>query len=242
MQQSTSAVLPALDGASSHGTRTNAAARHLRELIVTGALKPGQRISERSLLEQHSELSRTPLREALKILNHEGLVDLQPNRGAYVTRLSIAQIDAAIELLIGLENIAAPLSCQRISDEEIARVAELHQQMLEAVSRRDLLAYFNINQAIHQHIIDGAHNPVLSRIYRHEALQIRRYRYAGNIEQHRWQHAVDEHEQILATLQSRDGLLLRELLRAHHSRGWAVTRTLLAAELDEPPPGRRRRL
>jgi len=226
----TSHSLPDLDDAS-HGTRTSAAAQRLRDLIVTGALKPGQRISERSLLERHAELSRTPLREALKILDYEGLVQLHPNRGAYVTRLSMDQIDAAIEVLIGLEQMAAPLSCRRIKDQEIAWVAELHQQMLAAVARQDLLVYFTINQTIHQCIIDGAHNPVLSRIYHHEALKIRRYRYAGNIAQQRWQHAIEEHEQILQALARRDGFLLRELLRAHHTNGWTSTRTVLAAEL-----------
>jgi len=217
--------------ANGHGTRTTAAVTRLRELIVTGELKPGQRISERSLLEQHADLSRTPLREALKILDTEGLVELRPNRGAYVTRLSMAQIDAAMEVLIGLENIAATASCARITDAELADIESLHQQMLASFKQRDLLAYFSINQAIHQRIVDGAHNPALSRIYRNEAQQIRRYRYAGNIEQSRWRHAVAEHEQILEALRSRDGLLLRELLRAHHSRGWDVTRALLATEL-----------
>jgi DNA-binding GntR family transcriptional regulator len=238
MQQDPDFLNAATDN-SGHGTRTSAAARRLRELIVTGALKPGQRISERSLLEQHPELSRTPLREALKILDNEGLVDLQPNRGAYVARMTMAQIDAAMEVLIGLENIAAPISCARMTTAEMSRIADLHQIMLDAFAARDLLNYFHINQLIHQRIVDGAHNPALSRIYEHEALQIRRYRYAGNIEEERWRHAVGEHDLILQALQSRDGLLLRELLRAHHSRGWDVTRGLLAAELgpSDPPPG-----
>jgi len=233
----TTSTLAATLDSTSHGTRTNVAAQRLRELIVTGRLKPGQRISERSLLEQHAELSRTPLREALKILDYEGLVQLHPNKGAYVTRLSMSQIDAAIEILIGLEKMAAPLSCLRMKDREIVWVVDLHQQMLAAVTRQDLLAYFTLNQTIHQRIIDGAHNPVLSRLYHHEALKIRRYRYAGNIAQQRWQHAVQEHGQILQALQDRDGSLLCELLRAHHTHGWASTREVLATEFQDAVPG-----
>ncbi|MGB6104838.1 MAG: GntR family transcriptional regulator [Pusillimonas sp.] len=216
----------------SHGKRTATAVTLLRELIVTGGLRPGQRISERSLLEQHADLSRTPLREALKILDSEGLVELRPNRGAFVTRLSMSQIDGAIEVLIGLENIAAMASCQRITGDELDRIEALHEEMLRSFRQKDLLAYFRINQAIHQCIVDGAHNAALSRIYRNEAQQIRRYRYAGNIAAGRWKRAVAEHEQIMDALRRRDGLLLRELLRAHHSKGWEVTRTMLASELE----------
>lgn len=214
-----------------HGTRTAIAAERLRELIITGELKPRQRISERSLLEQYTELSRTPLREALKILATEGLVQLHPNRGAQVAQLSRQQIENAIEVLIGLESIAAPLSCQRITDEEIAAIEALHQKMLRSFDQNDLLGYFAINQAIHQHIIDGAHNPALSRIYHNESRQIRRYRYAGNIEHVRWERAVAEHGIILEALQNRDGLLLRELLRAHHYKGWQVSKKMIAGEL-----------
>ncbi|RTZ41780.1 GntR family transcriptional regulator [Candidimonas sp. SYP-B2681] len=218
-------------GAKSHGTRTLSAVNRLRELIVTGKLKPGQRISERSLLEEEKELSRTPLREALKILGSEGLVEITPNRGAFVTKLSMSHIDSAMEVLIGLENIAATASCARITETELAEIASLHAAMIESAEDGNLLLYFQINQQIHQLIVDGAHNPALSRIYRAESLHIKRYRYVGNIEDTRWRNALAEHGQILEALFRRDGLLLRELLRAHHSKGWEVTRALVEAEL-----------
>lgn len=215
----------------SRGTLTSSAVNRLRELIVSGALKPGQRISERSILEEEKGLSRTPLREALKILGSEGLVEITPNRGAFVTKLSMEHIDSAMEVLIGLENIAAAASCTRITDTELAEIARLHAEMIHSFEQQNLMMYFQINQQIHQLIVDGAHNSALSRIYRAESLHIKRYRYAGNIEHSRWRKAVAEHEQILEALFRRDGLLLRELLRAHHSKGWEVTRNLLKAEL-----------
>lgn len=216
----------------SRGSLTTMAVNRLRDLIVTGELKPGQRISERSILEGQKDLSRTPVREALKILESEGLIQLKPNRGAFITKLSIDHIDAEIELLIGLEGIAAVLSCSRITDAEIAEISRLHQAMIGSFENENLMLYFETNQRIHQLIVDGAHNPALSRIYKAECLHIRRYRYAGNLEHTRWHNATREHEQILAALTNRDGLLLRELLRAHHSNGWAVTRELLRAELS----------
>lgn len=228
MPASSDAVSP--EG-TSRGTRTLYALNRLRELIVTGALRPGQRISERSILEEEKEISRTPLREALKILGSEGLVELTPNRGAFVTKLSMAHIDSAMEVLIGLESIAAPASCARITEAELEEIKRLHAEMTESFRNENLMSYFRINQQIHQLIVDGAHNPALSRIYKTESLHIKRYRYAGNIEHSRWSKAVAEHEQIMEALLRRDGTLLRELLRAHHSKGWDVTRALLAAEL-----------
>ncbi|MES3004193.1 MAG: GntR family transcriptional regulator [Pseudomonadota bacterium] len=209
------------------GTRTVVAARRLRELIVSGALAPGQRITERLVADQLEGMSRTPLREAFKILEAEGLVNIEPNRGAVVTALSIAEVEAAIEVLIGLETLAAEPACERITDEELAAIEALHQRMDSAYRDGDLMAYFNLNQAIHQHIVDAAGNSALSRIYASECARIRRYRYAGNQQNERWGHAVREHEGILDALRQRAGAMLREILRQHHRRGWAVSRRVL---------------
>lgn len=203
------------------------AARRLRELIVAGVLAPGQRITERLVAEHLEGMSRTPLREAFKILEAEGLVKIEPNRGAVVTALSVEEVEAAIEVLIGLEALAAEPACQRISAEQLAAIEELHRQMDSAYREGDLMAYFNLNQAIHQRIVEAAGNPVLSRIYASECARIRRYRYAGNQQNERWGRAVREHEGILDALRERAGPMLREILRQHHRSGWAVSRRVL---------------
>lgn len=224
---------PALATDSDRGKRSLVAAGRLRELIVSGALVPGQRISERLIGEQLNGLSRTPLREAFKILEAEGLVTILPNRGAVVTALSVAEVAAAIDVLIGLEAMAAEPSCAHISEAELAAVADLHARMVQAYQEGRLMDYFHLNQAIHQCIVDAARNPVLSRIYAAECARIRRYRYAGNREHERWDRAVAEHELILETLKQRDGALLREVLRAHHQNGWSVSRVLLEREVQD---------
>ncbi|MCG2592614.1 GntR family transcriptional regulator [Ramlibacter sp. XY19] len=209
------------------GTRTVVAARKLRELIVSGELAPGQRITERFVADHLDGMSRTPLREAFKILEAEGLVKIEPNRGAVVTALSVDEVEAAIEVLIGLETLAAEPACERITDAEVAEVESLHARMARAYREGDLMAYFNLNQAIHQKIVDAARNPVLSRIYASECARIRRYRYAGNQQNERWGRAVHEHEGILDALRERAGAMLRETLRQHHRRGWVASRRVL---------------
>ena len=229
------------------GMRTEQAAARLRTLIVSGSLLPGQRLSERVIAEQLEGLSRTPLREAFKILAAEGLLTLEPNRGAVVTALSLAEVEAAIEVLIGLETMAAEPACERVTDAELQAIGALHARMVAAHAAGDLMSYFEINQAIHQCMVDAARNPVLSRIYAAECARIRRYRYAGNQQAGRWRQAVQEHGEMLAALRDRAGPLLREMLRKHHKGGWAVSRLVLqedpltnGAQTARPPRRRPR--
>ena len=213
------------------GTRSIVVASRIRDMIVSGELPAGSRIAERNLIEQRGS-SRTPLREAFKILEVEGLVTIEPNRGATVARLSLADVEAAIELLVHLEGLAAELACKRASDEEIEAIRVLHERMMVAFEARDLMSYFHINQSIHESIVDCAHNPVLSRVYRGESARIHRVRYAGNMQMERWARAVYEHEQLLDALTRREHAILREMLRAHHLSAWKVTRRMLEIELD----------
>jgi len=213
-----------------HGNRTQVVTTRLRQMIVAGDLAPGQRISEREIGEHLDGISRTPLREAFKILAAEGLVTISPNRGASVTALSMAEVEDTIELLVGLEGLAAEPACARISEQDLAAIDELHQRMGAAYRAEQLMEYFELNQAIHQHIVDAAGNRVLSRVYAAECARIRRYRYAGNRRHERWDRALAEHQQILTILKARNGPLLREVLCAHHHNGWQISRVLVERE------------
>lgn len=214
-----------------HGTRTQVAADELRRLIIAGDLAPGQRISERAVGEYLGGTSRTPLREALKVLAAEGLVTLSPNRGATVTALSEREVEEAIEFLIGLESQAADAACEHITEAQLAEIEHLHDEMHRAFRAQQLMAYFELNQTIHQRIVEAAGNRVLARVYATECARIRRYRYAGNRRHERWERAMAEHDRILEALKARDGALLREMLRAHHRNGWRVARQLVTREL-----------
>lgn len=237
----TSLLEPVPDGSPQlRGRSTILAAERIRDMIVEGELPPGSRIPERIICERLG-LSRTPLREAFKILEVEGLVSIQPNRGAIVVRLSLPELDAAYEVLIGLEGIAAEFACARATEAEIAEIAALHEEMVTRFRAHDLHHYFRLNHAIHQGIVDAAQNPVLSRIYNAECMRIRRYRFLSNREPARWERAVIEHEQILDALRQRQGGLLREVLRMHQINGWNHTKAILAAEFAPSRPAKRRK-
>ncbi len=186
----------------------------LRELIVESTLEPGARVPERELCERFA-VSRTPLREALKVLASEGLLELLPHRGAQVTRLTAADLDEMFPVMGALEALAGELACARITEAEMAEVRALHYQMVLHATRGELPEYFRLNQRIHEAIMAAARNPTLARLYRGLAGRVRRARYLANMSKARWSQAVAEHEAILAALERRDGAALGRVLKAH---------------------------
>ncbi|TNF21283.1 MAG: GntR family transcriptional regulator [Rhodobacteraceae bacterium] len=220
-----------------HGTRSAFVTERVRDMIIRGELEPGSRINERVVVEQLN-ISRTPLREAFKVLEREGLISIRPNVGATVVSFTMDDVEASIEVLIGLEAIGAERAAERATEAEIAEVADLHARMVAAYEASELMAYFHVNQDIHQKIVDAARNPALSRVYAGECARIRRFRFAGNSDRSRWSRAVQEHEQILDAFARRQGPLLRELLRAHHIAGWQQARRALEAGAPRAMPAR----
>jgi DNA-binding GntR family transcriptional regulator len=203
----------------------------LRDLIVEGEIEPGARISERLLCERFG-VSRTPLREVLKVLASEGLVDLLPNRGARVARLEDKDVEDMFEVMAALEALSGRLACARISEPALADIRALHYRMLAHYLRRQLPEYFRLNQEIHEAIVAAAENPVLKATYLGLSGRIRRARYLANMSDERWAAAVAEHEQILAALSERDGEKLARVLDAHLKNKSTVVRECLQRAAD----------
>lgn len=188
----------------------------LRDYIVEGNLADGARIPERLLCERFG-ISRTPLREALKVLAAEGLIDLLPNRGARVRALSSEDLRELFDVMGGLEALAGRLACERITDAEIAQIEHTHHEMYRFYLRRDMHGYFQCNQAIHRMIVEAAGNATLSATYASFAGRIRRVRYSANLdkERDRWGEAMREHEAILDALRRRAGSELSDIMFQH---------------------------
>ncbi|HLQ27517.1 MAG TPA: GntR family transcriptional regulator [Acidiferrobacterales bacterium] len=186
----------------------------LRDMIIEGELSPGTRLTERILCQRFG-ISRTPLREAVKVLASEGLLELLPNRGAAVTELTIEAVEDMFQVIGALEALAGELACARISDEDLAEIRALHYQMLAHHARSELSEYFKYNQRIHEKIIEAAKNPILANTYRSLSGRIRRARYLANFSKERWDHAVHEHNLILEALTKKEAGQLRQLLQDH---------------------------
>ena len=187
----------------------------IRDFIVEGHLEPGSRIPERELCERF-DVSRTPLRDALKVLASEGLIELLPNRGARVRQFSEQDIRHLFELIAGLDALAGRVACERISDEDIARIERMHLEMYSHYIRQELTDYFRLNQKIHQSIVDAAANPFLSSSYAAANAMVRRLRYSANLlRRDRLSDAMREHEAMVDALRRRNGEELSKLMFDH---------------------------
>jgi DNA-binding GntR family transcriptional regulator len=189
-------------------------AARLRELLVEGAIAPGAKLNERELAERLS-VSRTPLREAIKMLAAEGLVELLPNRGAVAVRLDEQDVFNTFEVMAELEGMSGELAAQRITDAELAEIKALHYEMLAAHTRRDLSTYYRLNAQIHRAINAAAKNPVLSVTYNQVNTRLQALRFRSNQEEAKWKRAVKEHEQMIEALAKRDSGALRAVLVQH---------------------------
>jgi DNA-binding GntR family transcriptional regulator len=204
----------------------------LRDLIIEGEFAPGSRVPERALC-QRFQVSRTPLREALKVLAADGLIQLAPNRGARVAALTVADVEEMFPVMGALEALAGELAAGRITEEGLAEVRALHYQMVLHHKRGELAAYFRLNQQIHEKIMAAAGNPTLAALYQSLAGRIRRARYLANMSAKRWARAVEEHEAILAALEARDGPRLGAILKDHlKNKCETVKEGLLAEQQD----------
>jgi len=201
----------------------------LRDIIIEGHLTPGSRINEGQIGAMLG-VSRTPLREAIKFLASEGLVELVPARGAIVKKFSAKEVLDILEVLRTLETFAAVRACELATDADIAGIRALHDEMLACYRRGDRLSYFKLNQAIHSGIVALVGNAALSDV--HSTLQTRskRVRFIGHEGPEKWASAVAEHEEMIAALEARDARRLSSVLESHLTLAWERVKMGLEAE------------
>lgn len=210
------------------GTLPEAAAGAIRDMILADELTPGQRVPEHALARRLG-ISRTPLREALKLVAAEGLLEHAPNRGAVVANPGPDEVRDMVQVMAALEALAAELACERASDAEITEIRALTHEMLAAYVRRDRPDYFRLNQSIHLGIVAAARNPALSET--HGRLNARCYRvlFMSNERSERWHLAVQDHERMAELLAARDAEALSALARRHRAVVWDEVNARLGA-------------
>lgn len=191
----------------------------VRDMIIEGTLAPGTRIHE-GHLGQELGVSRTPLREALKYLASEGLLELSPGRGAVVRKFLAKDVKDSLIVLANLESLAGALACKNASDEDIARIRKMHEEMMQHYAARSRLVYFKLNQNIHSAILNASGNGALADVHGVLQARLRRIRYIGNESPEKWAAAVADHEEMIVALEERNGSRLAKILAAHMDRTW----------------------
>lgn len=203
-------------------------------MIVYGQLPPGSDIGEAGLSEALG-MSRTPVREALKLLAVEGLVELRSNRGALVMPVRTEDIPALFEVAAGIERFGAELAASRATAADLAGLRQLQEIMEQHHSSAAIAAYFDLNQKIHRAIIAAARNDVLTATHDMLFARVERVRFLALSSQPRWDESVREHREVLAALESRDARRAGQALAEHVVHTGERAMELLQATANPTP-------
>lgn len=178
-------------------------ANRLRRDILRGRLQPGATVKER---DNAAELgvSRTPMREAIRILAREGLVVLRPSRSPVIAQPTLRQVEDDMAVLRALEVLSGRLACERATDEDIAHVAAMQDQMIDAFNTADSLDRFEIDMAFHRSIAEAAHNPALLDTHTSYLGRLWRVRYLSARQWRNTERVLNQHDAILDGLKRRD--------------------------------------
>lgn len=175
----------------------------LRERIVKGQLSPGDRIVERKLSDELN-VSRTPIREALKLLRVDGLIEISRHRGAEVAGYTPEEALNLFDVIASLEGLAARRLAETIAPDVLDHLEFLHTRMTEYYRTAALEQYFDANSKIHALVVASCGNPVLIASHSRLMLRAMRGRFMAIMDDSRWSQAVDEHNQLMDALRARD--------------------------------------
>jgi DNA-binding GntR family transcriptional regulator len=189
-------------------------AERLRLLIDSGELAPGTRLNEIELCNTMG-VSRTPLREAIRSLATEGLIELQPNRGAIVSIVSQEDVTEILPIMASLEGLGGRLAAMHMDQIKIAQVRKIHDQMISHYKNNEVAEYFETNRLIHELITEGSGNQTLVDTINSLSAKVRRARFTAQMTQESWDKAVSEHEEMIAALEAQDPDRLEAILVQH---------------------------
>lgn len=178
-------------------------ANQLRRNILRGAILPGDSIKER---DNAAELgvSRTPMREAIRILAKEGLVLLRPSRSPIVAKLNYKDVSDQTEVLIALEKLSAELACKNATEDELNQIGEIVDYMAANFYETDPLDMFEIDMSFHTAIAEASHNRSLADTHRSYLQRLWHARYLAASQRRNRERVVNEHSRILDAMRARD--------------------------------------
>ncbi len=189
-------------------------AQKVRDLILKNELSSGQKLNEKQLCDQLG-VSRTPLREAIRLLNAEGLVQLIPNRGACVTKVSIDELDYTFAAMGILEGNCARLATERLTDADMVELEMLHNHLEDCYERGKPHEYMKYNHKYHAFVQEKAGNPVLSSLVSRLHGVILLQRYQQIYKPGRLHDSLEEHRRLIEAFRARDGVRAERLMQTH---------------------------
>jgi DNA-binding GntR family transcriptional regulator len=188
--------------------------RTLEDEILNNVLKPGDRLDEQTLARRF-EVSRTPVREALRHLASSGLVEIRKNQGATVKRLTTAELIEMFQVIAELEGLSARLCARRMSSDELAELRQRHDECAAKAKARDHEGFFLANNVFHDVIFRGSHNTFLQVESRKLRNRVNVYRWRITFQPRRMQRSVVEHARIVEAIEAGDEEAADRLMREH---------------------------
>jgi DNA-binding GntR family transcriptional regulator len=193
-------------------------AERLRTSIFSHELAPGSWIDEQAIAKEYG-ISRTPMREAIKILAAEGLITMQMRRGAYVTEVSKSDLNQIFTVLALLEGQACRETALRASEGQLEALDSIHMKLERAAADRDLDQFFAINQSFHDKLQEISNNPWMKRVIDDLRKVLKLQRRDSLSKRGRMESSLVEHRKILSALLARDADLSEKLMKEHLLQG-----------------------
>ncbi|MBL6932071.1 MAG: GntR family transcriptional regulator [Rhodospirillales bacterium] len=188
--------------------------RQLEEEIFSGHLEPGVRLDENALA-QRFEVSRTPVREALRQLASCGLVEMRPHQGAVVATITLPSMIEMFEVMAELEGLCARLAARRMTDHERSNLVEIHEQCQQLAENGDIEAYYTCNKIFHEAIYAGSHNQFLEESTCAIRNRLSPYRRQQLNQSGRLSHSFKEHDKVVKAILDLDDEAAAQALSKH---------------------------
>ena len=211
----------------------------LRQAILKGELAPGERLMEIQLAEKLG-VSRTPIREAIRKLELEGLVLMIPRKGAEVAKISEKSLRDVLEVRRSLEELAIELACQRMTEEDLGELQKAQDEFKKAIADGDAMRIAETDEHYHDVIYSGTQNAKLIQMLNNLREQMYRYRLEYIKDEDKRQVLLVEHEHILAALKGRNIAEAKTAMREHiDNQEITVSRNIKEKEQEHQIRGRR---
>ncbi len=209
----------------------------IRDAIIRGVLKPGERVAEPELAVRFG-ISRTPIREAFRQLESEGYLRITPRRGAVVVALTEKDVSEFYDVKAVLEGHAAHRAATRLTETQLAELDRLNQELGRLAKAEDVRSFFDVHNAFHEVFLGAADNDRLEQMLRSLVQQFERYRLASLVQPGRMRKSVEDHTRIIEAFRARDPERAEALVRGSAEYGGEVLRKVVRG--DAPAGGRDR--
>ena len=186
----------------------------LREAILKGELQPGERLMELQLASKLG-VSRTPIREAIRMLEQEGLAVTVPRKGAEVARMTLKDMEDVLEIREALDELAAQIACERISSEQMNRLKDTKKEFERILASGEVKEIADVDVKFHDIIYEATDNAKLVYLLNNLREQLFRYRVEYLKNQENYPALIQEHEAIVSALEARDKTKVTEAMHEH---------------------------